>query len=82
MDQNMIYIDEHVITKCLSRDLIYQVLQDGWCIQQPKWHHEVLIVDQRDDECCLLFVTLLHSDEIVDAAQVQLGKKWTSAAAT
>jgi hypothetical protein len=60
--------------KKLPEYLMHEILEYGGGVDKPIGHHKIFIVTCGSDEGCLPLVPLTYSDEVVGAAEVQLGE--------
>jgi len=67
-------VDQKELVKKLPEHLMDEVLKYGEGVDQAIRHHTILVVSSSGYEGCFPLVPLTYSDEIVGAAEVQLGE--------
>ena len=73
--EDIVQVDEYVVVVHIAKDIVYESLEYGGRIREPKWHHAVLVMPTRGVKHCLPLITLSNPDQVVGIAEVQLCEK-------
>lgn len=74
VNQDVIDVDQDEFVEKIAEHLMDEVLEDGGGVDQAIQHHDVLVVSSRCYEGCLPLVPLTYPEEVIRAAEVQLGE--------
>lgn len=72
--EDIIYVDEDELVEELPEHLVDKVLEDGGGVNKSIRYHAVFIVASRGYEGSFPLVPLSYPDEVIGAAELQLGE--------
>ena len=75
LDQNIVQIYNDKDVKLFSKNLIDIALETGQSVRESKRHDLILKMGILGTKGTLLFVTFLNPHSIIDASEIQLGKR-------
>ena len=63
--QHVIYKHHHKLIQIGPEYSVHQVHESSWCIRQPKWHDQELIMAIPSPKGCLLYIGLPNSELVI-----------------